>query len=64
VIPTRKTAISSAENNEPNQQRDAHVDILHKQGRLAWKKATDYGQRPLVETTMGRYIHIQPEDTG
>jgi hypothetical protein len=22
---------------------------------LAWQKATDYGQRSLVETTMGRY---------
>jgi hypothetical protein len=24
-------------------------------GRLAWQKATDYGRRSLVETTMGRY---------
>jgi hypothetical protein len=24
-------------------------------GRLAWQAATDYGQRSLVETTMGRY---------
>jgi hypothetical protein len=24
-------------------------------GRLAWQKATDYGKRSLVETTMGRY---------
>jgi hypothetical protein len=25
---------------------------------LAWQKATDYGQRSLVETTMGRYKSI------
>jgi hypothetical protein len=24
-------------------------------GRLTWQKATDYGKRSLVETTMGRY---------
>ena len=25
------------------------------QGRLGWQAATDYGQRVLIETTMGRY---------
>jgi hypothetical protein len=29
--------------------------MITEQGRLAWQKATDYGQRSLVETTMGRY---------
>jgi hypothetical protein len=29
--------------------------MVTKRGRLAWQKATDYGQRSLVETTMGRY---------
>ena len=29
--------------------------MIAEQGRLAWQIATDYGQRSLVETTMGRY---------
>jgi hypothetical protein len=29
--------------------------MISERGRLAWQKATDYGQRSLVETTMGRY---------
>ena len=29
--------------------------MIAEQGRLAWQIATGYGQRSLVETTMGRY---------
>ncbi len=29
--------------------------MIMERGRLAWQKATDYGKRSLVETTMGRY---------
>ncbi len=29
--------------------------MITEKGRLAWQKATDYGQRSLVETTMGRF---------
>ena len=29
--------------------------MITEQGRLAWQKATEYGQRSLIETTMGRY---------
>ncbi|MBC7489454.1 MAG: hypothetical protein H7240_05145 [Glaciimonas sp.] len=29
--------------------------MINTEGRLAWQKATGYGQRALVETTMGRY---------
>ena len=29
--------------------------MITEKGRLAWQKATDYGQRSLVRTTMGRY---------
>ncbi len=36
-------------------QRDRHLAMITQQGRLAWQGATDYCQRSLVETTMGRY---------
>jgi hypothetical protein len=29
--------------------------MITERGRLAWQAATDYGQRALTETTMGRY---------
>ena len=29
--------------------------MITEKGRLAWQKATDYGQRSFVGTTMGRY---------
>jgi transposase len=54
VIPPRSTAVLSGEQG-PLAQRDRHLEILTERGRLAWQKATDYGKRSLVETTMGRY---------
>ena len=40
---------------DPPTQRDGHLAMIAKQGRLAWQTATGYGQRSLVETTMGCY---------
>jgi transposase len=57
VIPPRKTAVPGTESSSPN-QRDRHLDMINTEGRLAWQEATGYGQRALVETTMGRYKSI------
>jgi transposase len=54
VIPPRSTAVFSNEACSPS-QRDCHLKMITQQGRLAWQKTTDYSQRSLVETTMGRY---------
>jgi transposase len=54
VIPPRSTAVASGEQGPPI-QRDCHLTMITEQGRLAWRKATDYGTRSQVETTMGRY---------
>lgn len=54
VIPPRKTAVPGTGSNPPG-QRDRHLEMINTQGRLAWQTDTDYGQRALVETTMGRY---------
>jgi transposase len=54
VIPPRSTAVLSGEQGS-FAQRDQHLEMIAKRGRLAWQKATDYGKRSLVETTMGRY---------
>ena len=54
VIPPRATAVPSGELDLPT-QRDRHLAVIAEQGRLAWQATTGYGQRSLVETTMGRY---------
>jgi Transposase DDE domain len=54
VIPPRSTAVPSGEQGPPT-QRDRHLKMITERGRLAWQAATDYGQRALIETTMGRY---------
>jgi hypothetical protein len=54
VIPPRSTAVPSGDEDSPT-QRDRHLATITEQGRLAWQAATGYGQRSLVETTMGRY---------
>ena len=54
VIPPRATAVPSGEPGPPT-QCDRHLAMIAEQGRVAWQTATDYGQRSLVETTMGRY---------
>jgi hypothetical protein len=54
VIPPRATSVPSGEPGPPT-QRDRHLAMITEQGRLAWQVATDYRQRSLIETTMGRY---------
>ena len=54
VIPPRSTAVPNGDPGVPT-QRDRHLAMIAEQGRLAWQVATGYGQRSLVETTMGRY---------
>ena len=54
VIPPRSTAVLSGEPGPPT-QRDCHLKVITERGRLAWQAATGYGQRALIETTMGRY---------
>jgi hypothetical protein len=54
VIPPRLTAVPSGELSPPT-QRDRHLEMITERGRLAWQVATNYGQRSLIETTMGRY---------
>ena len=58
VIPPRKTAVLSSEDDKEQTDRDRYILELAAKGRIAWQKAYDYGRRSLVETTMGRYKSI------
>ena len=52
------TAVLSAEAEHNPSQRDQHILSIAARGRLGWQEETDYGQRALVETAMGRYKAI------
>ena len=54
VISPRSTAVRNCESGPPT-RRDRHLKAISAKGLLGWQKATGYGRRALVETTMGRY---------
>ena len=55
VIPPRSNAVpSDAADTEPT-QRDQHIEMLARKGRMGWQAATGYGKRALVETAFHRY---------
>ena len=58
IIPPHITAVLSNEAEHSPSQRDQHIISIAAKGRLGWQKETDYGQRALVETAMGRYKAI------
>jgi transposase len=58
IIPPHVTAVLSEDAKQDPSQRDKHILSIAAHGRLGWQKETDYGQRALVETTMGRYKAI------
>src|SRR3954452_13948565 len=53
VIPPRSNAVLS-DTAEPT-QRDRHIEMLARKGRMGWQKAVGYGKRSLVETAFYRY---------
>ena len=58
IIPPHVTAVLSDKPGHNPSQRDQHILSIAAHGRLGWQKETDYGQRALVETAMGRYKTI------
>jgi hypothetical protein len=58
IIPPHVTAVPTAEVEYNPSQRDRHILSIAARGRLGWQEETDYGQRALVETAMGRYKAI------
>jgi transposase len=55
VIPPRSNAVlSDIAETEPT-QRDRHIQLLARKGRISWQKAVGYGKRSLVEMAFYRY---------
>ncbi len=55
IIPPRSSGVLSRQADTDPSQRDRHIRLIQEQGRSAWRKATGYGRRSLVETAIGRY---------
>lgn len=58
VMPPRASAVPSSDDPEKQSPRDRHIRLIAERGRLAWRKATNYGRRSLVETAVARYKHL------
>ena len=58
VIPPRASAVASTEDAGAQSQRDRHIQLIAEKGRMAWQRATGYGQRSHAETAVGRYKAI------
>jgi len=55
VIPPRATAVPSTSGAT---QRDQHIAVIEKHGRISWQRCSGYNRRSLVETAMYRYKTI------
>jgi hypothetical protein len=54
VIPPRSSGVLSCQADADPSQHDGQIRLIREQGRSAWRKATGYGRRSLVETAIGR----------
>jgi hypothetical protein len=55
VIPPHKSTVLSTAGDT---QRDHHIEVIAKQGRLAWQRITGYNLRNYAELAMQRYKRI------
>ena len=55
IIPPHKTAVCSPGGDS---QRDNPIQVINKDGRIAWQKKTDYGFRNYAELVMQRVKRI------
>ena len=58
IIPPRADAVPSTTDPDKQSPRDCHIQLMAERGRIGWQRATGYGKRNHVETTMGRYKHL------
>ena len=58
VIPPRASAVPSTNDVKAQTPRDRHIRLMAEKGRMGWQRATGYGRRNHVETTIGRYKRL------
>ncbi|KAA0578720.1 IS5 family transposase [Azospirillum sp. Sh1] len=58
IVPPRSTAVPSATAETNPTQRDQHLQAIAEHGRMAWRKASRYNVRALVETSFSRWKRV------
>jgi hypothetical protein len=58
IVPPRSTAVPSETSESEPTQRDRHLQLIAKKGRMGWQKASGYTKRARAEATIGRYKRV------
>ena len=58
VVPPPATAVPSETAATAPTQRDQHLQLITKHGRMGWQKATGYNCRALAETAISRHKRV------
>jgi hypothetical protein len=58
IIPPRSTAVPSETAETAPTQRDRHLHLIAKEGRMGWQQASGYTKRARAEATIGRYKRV------
>jgi hypothetical protein len=58
IVSPRAGAVASASAETTPSQRDRHLQMIAKRGRMTWQKASGHNLRAKVEATIGRYKRV------
>ena len=58
IVPPRSNAVPSNAAATAPTQRDKHLRLIAKHGRMNWQKVSGYNDRALVEADIGRYKRV------
>jgi len=58
IVPPRSSAVPSEAADTAPTQRDEHLRLIAKHGRMGWQKASGYNHRALVEADISRYKRV------
>ena len=58
ILPPRSSAVPSDTAETAPTQRDRHLQMILKQGRRRWQKASGYHWRALVEVDISRFKRV------
>jgi hypothetical protein len=58
IVPPRSGAVPGKTAETAPTQRDQHLQLIAKHGRMGWQKASGYNRRALAEATIGRFKRV------
>jgi len=58
IVPPRSSAVPSSTTETAPTQRDTHLQLIARQGRMGWQKISGYNDRALVEADISRYKRV------